>query len=194
MKFYAGIAPDHTPDDVVSVMHEIAAVRRGEGWWLRSGHGPGELGFERGAYCWAQVFLPWAAFGDSVPVYGATVLVGATPEALALSAEFYPKGVEYDEERRQLLACNCHVILGPNLNEPVSEVVCWTQRGSLDGRNLTGSANHALRIARAHGVKRIVNLRRADHRKRVESAIWAGAKLSAALAPERTNHTKGEGQ
>lgn len=176
MKFYAGVGPRLTPNGIRLLMAEIASVKRAEGWWLRSGHGTGaEQSFERGAYYYAHVFLPWRAYAErGAPVYGAVVHDEPTPEAMEMAARYQPNWAGLPDERiRLLLACNCHVILGPDLDDPVREVVCWTATGSLTGEGLNDSTTgHALRVARAHGVETIVNLQRADHRLIATRAIW----------------------
>ena len=69
---------------------------------------------------------------------------------------------------RSLHARNAHEILGADLDDPVSFVVCWTPDGSIDGASRqSGGTGQALRIAALYSVP-VFNLRRPEHRARIE--------------------------
>jgi hypothetical protein len=62
-------------------------------------------------------------------------------------------------------------VLGAGLDRPSDFVLCWTADGSTDGAaRSTGGTGQALRTAAAFGVP-VLNLRRPEHRRRVESFL-----------------------
>lgn len=166
---YAGIGSRRTPADVLSLMYWIANMAAARGLWLYSGHAPGaDYAFERGAGGRATIYLPWRGFGDGLAAPMGVIQYTATSEAYAMAAEYHPAWDRLSRGARALMARNCHQVLGPDLASPVRSVVCWTPDGSLNGRGSgVGGTGQALRIAARHGIP-VVNLRRADHRARIE--------------------------
>lgn len=178
MNFYAGIGPRDCLPAATARMTEIAHCRRGQGWWLRSGHsGKADLAFERGAHSSAHIFTPWREFLEDPrtrgpePAYGAVVYEEPTPPAFKMAAAYHPAWDRCGRDARALLARNCHIILGPDLTDPVQDVVTWTTDGTIDGIGKQGGTAHALRVAVAHGVK-VYNLRRPEHRDALERLLW----------------------
>lgn len=160
--FYAGIGSRRTPPDMLKLMERIAARLADDGWILRSGHAPGaDQAFERGADGRSQLFLPWPGFQSDAPEIAAEVWDRPRAEAYDIAAKYHPAWHHCSQGARSLHARNVHQILGYDLDEPVSFVVCWS-----DGR---GGTEQALRVARDRDIP-ISNLR--DSALAVDS--WLG--------------------
>lgn len=165
---YTGIGARRTPLDVLDLMRSLAARLWQAGWVLRSGGAAGaDRAFEAGA---AGVGAEWETYradggwcrlADLTPG-------GPTAGAFELAARVHPAWSSCSDRVQVLHARNCHQILGPDLSEPASFVVCWTPDGSLDGASReAGGTGQALRVATLHSIP-VFNLRRPDHRARVE--------------------------
>ena len=134
---YAGIGSRRTPDDVLEFMERTARGLAQAGWELRSGGARGaDKAFERGAGAKPkQIFRPTD-----------------DPKAAEIARDHHLAWGLCSPDAQALLARNAFVILGPELNDPVRFVLCWT-----DDPPNRGGTNHACRIARAHGVP-VINL------------------------------------
>lgn len=170
--FYAGIGSRNTPPRVTGHMTMLAGGYLGLGWILRSGRsGRADLAFERGAGGAAQLFEPWADFPVAAAHRDAQVFRAPSGAAYRIAEAFHPRWDRCDKWARALMARNAHVILGPNLNEPVRHVVAWTADGTIDGLGSSGGTAHALRIAAAHNCK-IFNLARPAHATELDKMMW----------------------
>ncbi len=147
MKYYCGVGSRETPSSALAMMRRIAAYLVDCGYTLRSGHAEGaDQAFERGAEGKAEIFLPWKSFNSSIPICG-KAFFDPTPEAETLAAEIHPSWTKLSNGGRKLHARNCHQVLGPDLDDPVDFVVCWTPGGRMVGGTAT-----AIRIARREGI------------------------------------------
>lgn len=164
MNTYSGIGSRQTPDDVLELMERIARKLAAEGWTLRSGHAEGaDYAFEKGASGKAEIFLPWATFNSHLPVFG---LRHDRPsrDAAAVARDLHPAWESLSDGGRILQARNAHQILGRELNDPVSFVICWTPDGATtETDRRTGGTGGAIRLAAYRGIT-VFNLQRADHR------------------------------
>jgi hypothetical protein len=168
---YAGIGARRTPADVLDLMRAASARLARAGWMLRSGGAEGaDRAFEAGAASvdaeWEtyRVDGGWCALADLTPG-------GPTREAFELAASVHPAWSRCSERAKALHARNCHQILGADLGDPASFVICWTPDGSLDGAGReAGGTGQALRVAALHSIP-VFNLRRPDHRARLESYL-----------------------
>lgn len=125
--FYAGIGSRETPETVLNQMNRIAIMLQTDGWWLSSGGARGaDTAFERGAGVRRRIFKAQ----------------DATPDALALAKKYHPAWDRCTATARALHARNGMILLGPDLDDPVKFVVCWTPDGKA-----TGGTGQALRIA-----------------------------------------------
>lgn len=165
MTVYAGIGSRRTPPDVLGLMERLARVLARQGWLLRSGHAPGaDQAFERGAGARAQVFLPWSSFEAETPIAAAAVYTEPSEQAYAIAEQNHPAWERCSHGARALHARNVHQVLGPNIEERISMVVCWTPDGSLNGRGPdTGGTGQALRIAASYLDINVVNMQRDQH-------------------------------
>lgn len=147
MNFYSGIGARITPPAILKRMTEMAKEYALAGYTLRSGAAGGaDSAFEAGAGLSKNIYVPWRNFNNhSSP---------RTPSAAAfdMAAKFHPVWARLNWPAQALLARNCHVILGDDLETPSEFVACWTQDGKV-----AGGTGHALKIAQAHGIS-ILNL------------------------------------
>jgi hypothetical protein len=166
----AGIGSRSCPDDILALMHRIAAALARRGWALRSGAAPGaDSAFERGALAAGGrvgLYLPWRGFeGRTEHV----VLHEATARAYELAPRFHPGWSSMKRSSQAMHARNMHQVLGSSCANPASFVVCWTKDGDVTAEECgtkRGGTLSAIRCASAHGVA-VYNLQREDHR-----AIW----------------------
>lgn len=172
MKYYAGIGSRLTPAEILMLMTAIAAALRARGWTLRSGHARGaDQAFEAGAGEDAEIYLPGPGFERAVPILGN---VHAFPglQAMKLAERFHPNWDACSPTARKLLARDGYQLLGPDLDDPVKWVkfvVCWTPKGTRDGRE-RGGTSQALRIAAAYNIP-VFNLQRPEDRARVTALL-----------------------
>lgn len=101
-----------------------------------------------------EVYLPWKTFNSEYPLpIGAWCKVwNYTPEKDDPWLALHPQYPRLKDSVKALMGRNAMQILGPNYNDPVNVVVCWTE----DGKDV-GGTSHAIRIARKMGIP-ILNL------------------------------------
>lgn len=146
--YYAGIGSRKTPPDTLDLIERVAWVLSEQDYTLRSGHADGaDYAFEKGANGNAQIFLPWPSFNDNLPLLGTPYTDPPSPEAMEIAEQYHPSWRSLSQGARKLHARNCHQILGPDLDDPVSFVLCWTPGGQMKG----GTAQ-ALRIANDYDI------------------------------------------
>lgn len=147
MSSYTGIGSRETPADVRELMSRIAIVMGERGVTLRSGGAEGaDTAFYLGAVRVAgprEIYIPWDGF-NGMKANGTTVLHCVNQKALDLAAEVHPNWAACSQGAKQLHARNGFQVLGRNLDDPSSRVVCWTPGGKGGG-----GTGQALRIARA---------------------------------------------
>lgn len=120
-------------------MTTIARRLDSMGYCLRSGGAAGaDAAFESGAKT-KQIFLPWDGFNGR-NVDGISYLV--PPYNLDLVNQFHPATSKLKSGALKLMSRNSYQILGPNLNDPVEFVLCWTE-----GSKKKGGTAQAIRIA-----------------------------------------------
>lgn len=157
-KYYTGIGARSTPRDVCLLMNRLAQYLERRDWTLRSGGAEGaDLAFEEPILRLKQIFYANQA----------------TDEAMDLAARYHPKWQSLDKYARRLHGRNVFQVLGPDLQTPSRFVVCWTRDGAVSGHERshnTGGTGTAISIAGAHDIP-VFNLRRDDHRARVEARL-----------------------
>lgn len=147
-KTYAGIGSQATPHEILDLERRLAKVLAKEGWTLRSGHARGsDLAFEEGAASIGdprllQIFVPFWRGVEKQPWHHLGPALPAWNEANRIAALHHPGWTKLPEDHKILHARNSFQVLGPELNDPVDMVVCWTEDGAMSG----GTAQ-ALRIA-----------------------------------------------
>lgn len=144
MKYYAGIGSRETPKDVCLRMTQIAQRLSSLGYCLRSGGAEGaDEAFEFGAKH-KQIYLPWSGFNGKKPN---DIDYVVPPFRFDLVEKYHPKPSVLSDGGRKLMSRNSYQVLGPNLDDPVDFVLCWTVGGKLKG----GTAQ-ALRIAKDYKI------------------------------------------
>lgn len=148
-RWYAGVGSRRTPPGALELIQRVAARLAARGYGLRSGGAVGaDIAFELGADK-KQVFPG----RPSAPMGGHFRLPPA--EAYLTVDVHHPNARRLSPEVRHLMARNAQQVLGPNLDDPVGFVVCWTLDGAELGHETspnTGGTGQAIRIASAHGV------------------------------------------
>jgi hypothetical protein len=116
---------------------------------LRSGGADGaDSAFEAGCHPdRRQIFLPWPEFNRNPSHYTAP-----TPKAYAIAEVYHPAWFRCNSKARAFHARNSHQVLGPNCDDPVKFIMCWTPYGKV-----TGGTGQALRLAAALDIP-IINL------------------------------------
>ena len=175
-KVYAGIGSRTTPADIQKLMSRAALLLSHEGWKLRSGGAPGaDLAFQDGisgrSDLWAfqEIFIPWNGFSNlhHNPEKG----IYFTPKntaAEAIAEAHHPAYDKLGKAAKKLMCRNGYQILGLELNNPASFVLCWTPDACINGCTIqeTGGTGQALRIAHNYGIP-IYNLAYKPHYDKV---------------------------
>ena len=167
MVHYAGIGSRQTPADILDLMTKLAIKFSKLDYILRSGRASGaDQAFERGAGENKQIFLPWSTFeiefGKANP--GGTVFKFPSNEAIELAVSLHPAWQWLKHGAKLLHARNCHQVLGPDLKSPVKFVVCWTQDGAQNEKEVTrhtGGTGMAIRLASQNHIP-VYNLAREE--------------------------------
>jgi len=152
---YAGIGSRETPKEILSLMEVVAENLGSRGWTLRTGGAPGaDTAFFDGANMESahliELYLPWDGFNDfRYAECWSRLYVNYTPspEAFAMAEKYHSSYRYLKQGAKKLMARNSHQIFGPDMNDPVDCVICWTEGGKLKG----GTAQ-ALRIAIDHDI------------------------------------------
>lgn len=181
MKMYAGIGSRQTPPDVLRLMEVSAILLWAQGWTLHSGGASGaDSAFEDGVPAQVRqdccrIFLPGNNFnGRSAGRNGCidSTKLEAWPRAVEIAKHYHPAPSKLSGFGLKLMARNCFQVLGPNLDELVKFVMCWTPGGAM-----TGGTSQALRIAVDHGIQ-VRNLGDpAVHQAAKQWALDAGREL-----------------
>jgi hypothetical protein len=170
---YAGIGSRRTPQDVCVLMAACGRVFGERGWTLRSGAADGaDEAFETGAMMSPtrpEIYLPWRNFNG----HDSADLDKPSDEAYGIARKYHPRWQYLKPPVRSLLARDAHQVLGRNLDDPVTMIVCWTPDGTMDGEGPdSGGTGMALRIARGEAPDVIVfNLAIPAHRARIEDFV-----------------------
>jgi len=139
MKTYAGIGARNTPPAILKQMTKIAAYLSNLGWTLRSGGATGaDNAFETCAGENKEIYLPWPGYNGKRSAYSRP-----STEALLMASSYHPNWHACSQGVRKLHARNCHIVLGPLLDDPVDMIICWTP-GGLRG----GGTGQALRMTK----------------------------------------------
>lgn len=153
-RWFAGIGSRRTPTKVLQDMQEFAYLAALLGWGLRSGAAEGaDSAFELGAVDAGgatQIFLPKQGHGGHQSPY-----FGAMPLAVTIASQVHPVWNKLGFGGKALVARNMHQIAGPEMNEPVEFVICWTPDGC-ENRDkyseLTGGTGSAIAFADLLGI------------------------------------------
>lgn len=184
MIYYAGIGSRETPDHELSLMYEFAREASRLGVGLRSGAAPGaDEQFEKGCDTVAgdkQIFVPWNGFQKK---YEGPGIYLPLAESGDLAAKVHPYYRTMKAPNKLLISRNMHQILGPDLTEPSSFVVCWTSDGceshTTYSPEKTGGTGSAIAIASLQKIP-VFNLYLSER-------LWEAMRFLDNLIKERDN-------
>lgn len=148
-KYWTGVGSRNTPPEYMEVMTRIARYLHDLGWILRSGAADGaDRAFEAGAITreGRDLWIPWKGFNGChegrLPI----------PEAFEIARSIHPAYDRLSLAGKKLHARNCHQVLGANLDDPSTFLICWTEGGLPKGGTAT-----AIKLAQLSDVP-ILNL------------------------------------
>jgi hypothetical protein len=122
---YCGIGSRSIPKLVSKDMEQFAIIAASKGWILRSGGATGsDSSFEKGCDKFGgskEIYLPWVRYNDNTSRY-----VNPTTEAHDIARLIHPIYNKLSPAVKLLVARNCHLVLGLDLNDPVEFVICYT--------------------------------------------------------------------
>lgn len=144
---YAGIGSRKAPMNILKQAETIGASYAKKGYLLVSG---GAIGMDTAFYTGCVLF-----YGSWI-VYKAK---DATEAAMDLASKYHPAWHNCTPYVKKLMGRNAMIILGPNLDQPVDKVICWTENGSIIGGTGLG-----IRIANAYGIP-VYNLYSTDYKE-----------------------------
>lgn len=153
-KVYAGIGTRILPSSIVyGDLMRVAKRLKNKGWRLRSGGAIGsDLAFEHGAREDCDIYFAW----DTPYLrYGRAIISPELPnweKAHKIAEQYHPAWDKLTDGAKALHARNSYIILGDDLNSPVSLVVCYTKNGEEIGGTAQG-----MRLAKAYNIP-ILNL------------------------------------
>lgn len=172
MKAYAGIGSRETPEDILQLMHVVAAHLAQKGYTLHSGGADGaDTAFEygcksvKGPMC---IFLPSPGWNHRP--FGGSYIVPDMSKSMDIAGKVHPGWNYLNDFVKKLHSRNVNQVLGKNLDEKVEFVLCWTPDGAINHNETsqkTGGTGQAIRIASTYGIP-IYNLCRPEHRHIVE--------------------------
>ena len=176
---YAGIGARATPPQVLDSMTRLAKTLANDGWHLHSGGAKGaDTAFATGTPLnQREIYRPPTR--NKANLDASTVVL--TPEqnerCTKFAASLHPAWDRCEPYTRLLHARNAAIILGPNLDTPVSAVLCWTP-----GAQLTGGTAMAMRMAKHHNIP-IFNLA-ASPREAIYPELQRIAQASQTTSPQ----------
>jgi hypothetical protein len=155
MKIYTGIGSRSTPENIITLIHQVSKKLDEMGFLLRSGGADGaDSSFEKFSTR-KEIYLPWDGFngcnhdGESYFDY---LQCPGWSIAKASVESFHPAPKSLSNAGRRLMARNAMQISGRDCKSPTDVVICWTK----DGNNV-GGTSQAIRIAKALNIP-ILNL------------------------------------
>ena len=154
-KIYAGVGSRETPAADRLLMKRAAKHLAKKGWTLRSGGARGaDTAFAEGAKLGA----------GATEIYLTTSKGVDWDAAYALAADFHPNFKNLDPPVKRLIVRNGFQVLGPNLDDPVDFVLCWTPDGAeSETTNRSGGTGQAIRIANGYSIP-VLNMKNGHER------------------------------
>jgi hypothetical protein len=156
---YAGIGSRRASPEMLENARELGETLARAGFLLRSGAAAGmDAAFEEGcdrAGGAKEIFLPWAYFNNHQSKFRRP-----SSKAYEIAQASHPKFIYLKKAAMALHARNAHQVLGPNLDDPVDFVLCYTPDGcEADHQRTekTGGTGTAITIASKQGIP-VINL------------------------------------
>ncbi len=175
---WAGIGSRETPDAVLQDMTELSRQMAAAGFHLHSGGARGaDTAFAAGTPADQRtIWLPRPGFEGLRGPDCHTLPPDRLQECIRIAGRLHPAWHRCEDFARKAHARNVAILLGPNLDNPVDAVVCWT----LDGK-IQGGTGLGLLIAREWKIP-VFNLATLSRQQ-----AWTRLqRLHQSPAPERT--------
>lgn len=175
---WAGIGSRKTPDAVLADMTELSRQMAAAGFHLSSGGAKGaDTAFAAGTPAEQRtIWLPRPGFEGLRGPDCHTLPPDRLQECLKIAERLHPAWHRCDDFARRAHARNVAILLGPDLDNPVDAVVCWTENGKIQGGTGLG-----LLIAREWKIP-VLNLATLSR----QQALTQLQRLHQSPAPERT--------
>ena len=141
-------------------MRDIAANLAGRGWHLRTGGAKGaDDAFARAVPAERRtVFIPWRGYNGWSGSEGRALTAGELQALRAAAEPHHPAWRSCAPSVRDLHARNVAILMGADMREPVTAMVCWTENGRVQG-----GTGMAIRLARHYRIP-VLNLAELDMR------------------------------
>ena len=156
------------PPEILDRIAQLAQYLESRGFTIRvGGDGPVEDAAEQATQK-KEVLLPWRGFNDKE---SATTF--PIERAFHIAKMFHPTWEHMKKGVQAILAKNARLVMGNKMMSPATLLLCWTEDGAEDRREVTmktGLSAHPIRIASGSGV-RIFNLGRPDAESRLRHFV-----------------------
>jgi hypothetical protein len=156
------------PPEILEKVAQLAQYLESRGFTIRvGGDGPVEDAAEVASQK-KEVLLPWRGFNDKE---SATTF--PIERAFHIAKMFHPTWDHMKKGVQSILAKNARLVMGNKMMSPATLLLCWTEDGAEDRREVTmktGLAAHPIRIASGSGV-RVFNLGRPDAESRLRHFV-----------------------
>ena len=161
---YAGVGARKTPDQMLRGMRDIATNLAGRGWHLRTGGANGaDDAFARAVPAERRtVFIPWRGYNGWSQSEGRALTEGELQALRAAAEPHHPAWQSCAPKVRDLHARNVAILMGADMREPVTAMVCWTENGRVQG-----GTGMAIRLARHYRIP-VLNLAELDMRAAID--------------------------
>ena len=149
IKYYAGIGSRETPPVIEPMIEEAGRILTKMGYVLRSGGAPGaDSMFENYHTGDKEIYLPWHKFNNNGSEYYLDVFDDKIIEkSMEIAKSYHPRWNQLSQAAKKLMCRNTFQVLGPDLETPISFIVCWTKSGKIEG-----GTGQAMRIAKNMGI------------------------------------------
>lgn len=161
MIYYTGVGSRETPDDILTVMQDLAFKLARRGYVLRSGGADGaDTYFEWGALLAdadMEIYLPWSGFNNHVHNPNKGYFLPDLYEggkAFKIASEIHPAWDKLTQGAKRLHSRNVYQVLGHDLETPSNFLVCYAKPV---GDSVSGGTRTAFELAKKLNVP-VVNL------------------------------------
>lgn len=148
-RYYTGVGSRGTPDDILSLMEDIAFKLSQDKWILRSGGAEGaDTAFEIGALnsfteVVPEIYTPWLNFNNHDVTSKGVLFPNNWKnwiQAMEIASKIHPAWDKLTRGPRALHTRNVYQVLGKDLKTPSKFLICWakpTKSGEVSGGTRT---------------------------------------------------------
>ena len=120
-KYYTGIGSRETPENIREIIHLISIKLEKQGYTLRSGGANGADTFFEEKVVKKDIFIPWKNFNGVV----GGIIPSTSEKSLGIIRKIHPVFDRLSEGAKKLHLRNINQVLGHNLDNPSSFLICW---------------------------------------------------------------------